>query len=290
MNMDRHAYLIMAHTEFVLLKKLIILLDDPRNDIFVHVDKKAKDFQIDQFRDLVSHSNLHFIPRHHVTWGGYSVTNTELVLLKEALGGGYAYYHLLSGVDLPIKNQDEIHAFFENHPGMEFLYYDDKILARESFYDRVKYFHFFQEIIGRSGRRNPLFHINKIQLAIQKHLGVNRIKNTRSNIKKGTTWFSITRDLARFVVSQEHEIRQHYKYTCFADETYLHTLVWNSDFRSKIYNSSLRYTDWERGQPYTFHLEDYETLVNSNALWARKFSQKVDPEIIDRIFKALVKQ
>jgi hypothetical protein len=285
--MDKHAYLIIAHNEFNLLKKLIILLDDPRNDIYVHVDKKAQDFQIDQFHAVTSHARLYFIPRQRVTWSGFSMTDTELILLKEALAGSYAYYHLLSGADLPIKNQDEIHAFFDDHPGMEFLYYDDKILSHEGFYDRVKYFHFLQEIIGRSGRRNPLFHLNKIQLAIQKYLGINRIKETRSKIKKGTTWFSITHDLARYVVSQEHAIRHQYKFTYCADETYLHTLVWNSNFRDRVVNSSLRYIDWERGQPYTFRLEDYEMLVNSSAFWARKFSEKVDVKIIDRIFTSL---
>ena len=40
--MDRHAYLILAHKNFGQLRKLIELLDDPRNDIFVHVDAKAK--------------------------------------------------------------------------------------------------------------------------------------------------------------------------------------------------------------------------------------------------------
>ena len=39
--MKRHAYLILAHTNFGQLRKLLELLDDPRNDIFVHVDGKA---------------------------------------------------------------------------------------------------------------------------------------------------------------------------------------------------------------------------------------------------------
>lgn len=31
--------------------------------------------------------------------------------------GHYAYYHLLSGMDLPIKDQDTVHAFFERNSG-----------------------------------------------------------------------------------------------------------------------------------------------------------------------------
>lgn len=38
--MEKHAYLIAAHSQFELLKKLIVLLDDERNDIYIHVDQK----------------------------------------------------------------------------------------------------------------------------------------------------------------------------------------------------------------------------------------------------------
>lgn len=36
---EKHAYLIMAHHELKLLKVLITLLDDVRNDIYLHVDR-----------------------------------------------------------------------------------------------------------------------------------------------------------------------------------------------------------------------------------------------------------
>ena len=39
MSYKKHAYLIMAHNNFYILEKLLHLLDDPRNDIYVHIDK-----------------------------------------------------------------------------------------------------------------------------------------------------------------------------------------------------------------------------------------------------------
>ena len=42
MNNNRHAYLIMAHNEWELLNTLLSLIDDSRNDIFLHIDKKVK--------------------------------------------------------------------------------------------------------------------------------------------------------------------------------------------------------------------------------------------------------
>lgn len=43
---DRHAFLIIAHNEFQILKILINLLDHAQNDIFVHFDRKVKDLPI----------------------------------------------------------------------------------------------------------------------------------------------------------------------------------------------------------------------------------------------------
>ncbi|CAK7080896.1 MAG: hypothetical protein PARBB_03974 [Parabacteroides distasonis] len=40
--MSKHAYLIMAHNEPIILNKLLLLIDDERNDIFIHYDKKCK--------------------------------------------------------------------------------------------------------------------------------------------------------------------------------------------------------------------------------------------------------
>ena len=50
--MNRHAYLIMSFNHFDLLKKLIILLDDKRNDIFIHVDIKSEDFDESYFKNV----------------------------------------------------------------------------------------------------------------------------------------------------------------------------------------------------------------------------------------------
>lgn len=65
-----------------------------------------------------------FVLEHRVDvrWGNLSQIRTEYALLEEALKhGSYEYYHILSGQDLPIKTQDEIHQFFHEHRGKEFV-------------------------------------------------------------------------------------------------------------------------------------------------------------------------
>lgn len=48
----KHAYLIMAHKDPEQLKLLISLLDDPRNDIFVHCDKKSDPSILEAFKAI----------------------------------------------------------------------------------------------------------------------------------------------------------------------------------------------------------------------------------------------
>ena len=181
---------------------------------------------------------------------------------KKPFKNKYEYYHLISGLDLPLKSQDEIHSFFEEHTGKEFLAYDNNSLAKKSFYDRFKFFHFFQETMGRKRGWTLLNLLNKISFKTQDFLGVDRIKNTKSTLRKGLNWFSITHDLACCVVAQERSIRKTFRYTLCPEETFLHTIAWNSKFRENICDNSLRKSVWKRGGPYTFRAEDFDMLIN----------------------------
>lgn len=64
-----HAYLIIAHHHFNQLKLLLTLLDDERNDLFVHIDEKVKNKK--SVRELcgaaVRKSRIIWVPGHRVT-------------------------------------------------------------------------------------------------------------------------------------------------------------------------------------------------------------------------------
>ena len=86
----RHAYLILAHKNFGQLRKLAGLLDDPRNDIYVHVDRKSASSPEEWLRGACKYSRLSLIsPRISVSWGGVSIMRAELALLKAATQAGH---------------------------------------------------------------------------------------------------------------------------------------------------------------------------------------------------------
>lgn len=288
--MDRHAYLIMAYNNWNFLKKLLILLDDERNDIFVHIDEKSSDFNRNYFNDVVKKSEIFFIHRYQVYWADFSQIKVELSLLSFAAEhSNYKYYHLMSGSDLPIKTQDEIHSFFEDRDS-EFI----GICPQEVYYSvrRVKYYHPFTH--NRFYRKSKLLKIaDRCFEHLQRLFCVNRLKKNNIKIIDGWQWFSITDDFARYIISQRDYIEKTFSKSIASDELVMQTMIYNNaDFYKRIYNDkdlvkgSLRYIDWKRGRPYTFREEDFEEIINQEeACFARKFDPNVDSEIIDKIFR-----
>lgn len=281
--MDRHAYLIMAHHQFDFLKELLLALDDERNDIYLHISKLSQGFDAASFQSLLQHSRLYLAERLQIHWGGYSQTACELALLKTASKGRYAYYHLLSGSDFPLKSQDEIHQFFQEHAGTEFLHFDSpQVPARVR--ERISLYHFFRE--SSCPLAEPA---DMILTRLQRLLHIDRLKGENIQVQKGANWFSITDAFAQYVVSQEDWIVKHFRRSICADELLLQTLAVNSQFRNalsdpEMTNSSmgnLRYVDWERGtenSPYTFREEDRELLRSLPHLFARKFDRNIFKE------------
>ena len=286
--MKKHAYLIMAHTQPELLKKLLQMLDDERNDIYLHIDSKAKDYPLQEVAEIPKKSKCIFTERTDVKWGSYSQINCEMVLLKEAVKTEHSYYHLLSGMDLPIKTQDEIHEFFEKHAGLEFVD-EDLPKISEAALSRVKYSHKFY---GKAGSAKDI--LGALSTKGQKLLGVDKTKKYENIIfQKGRNWFSITHGLAKLVVEKEAWIKDVFEKSVCGDEMFLQTVARNSEYASKICNPNTmpdvpdtRYIDWERGSnnnPYVFREADFEELKRASGLFARKFDLNIDQKIVEKL-------
>ena len=289
---QRHAYCIIAHTDIYCLQKLITCIDDPRNDIFVLYDRKS-----DMFNHHLSaeKSFLKIISKEDsidIRWGAYSQVEAELIVLKTAaLTNKYDYYHLISGQDLPIKSQDEIHSFFSKLPkGTNLIGYKDSTARdRRNTLKRIVPFHLFRYNLRNKNKYVRLFFrsIEEISSHIQRILGLKICKTIQ--YKKGCNWVSITDEFTRYVLSQTDFIKNILGKAILCDELLMQTLAWNSQFKDTIYNCSEEYEgcmrdiDWSRGKPYVWKEEDLKHLLNSDKLFARKFSSDIDKKIIDEV-------
>ncbi|MCM1284182.1 MAG: beta-1,6-N-acetylglucosaminyltransferase [Roseburia sp.] len=279
----------MAHHRPDLLQKLLDAIDDCRNDIFVHIDKKST-LEAECFK--VKNAKLFFIKRINVNWAGYSQVECEYRLLEAAISTGvHAYYHFLTGVSYPLWNQDYLHTFFAKRPEVEYIGFDNA----SDYSGRVRYYYLFAEhgkLKGISGRL--VYYLRKVLLFLQKVGRVDRIRTTNLIIKKGCAYWSITDQFARFVLDQEPMVRSLFKYTMYGDEVFIQTLAYNSTFRENIYNleneynGAMREVAWPStvlaGRPgCNFNLNDLEYLLNSSRLFALKFESSDGLELINRI-------
>lgn len=284
----KHAYLILAHGSYALLQRLVSAIDDERNDIFIHIDRKQKDLP----HLKVKRSRLFLLNEERVSvfWGDVSVVAAEFALMAFAYKQDeYAYYHLLSGVDLPLKSQNDIHAFFETHQGKEFIGFYDGADLPASLVCKVQRYHLFAQDFRGSGL---VFLAKRIVRAfairIQELLGIKRHTNIR--FAKGTQWWSLTGALIEQLLSKQDEILSLYKHTFCADEIAIQTYVYNSPFMAQVFapedeaKSSLRHIGWREGALYDWTRADYEDLKHSTALFARKFNEE-DPDFLDSIIE-----
>lgn len=287
----KHAYLIIAHHQFELLELLCRCLDHPLHDIYIHLDAKVKSFDYDGLQGKMQYSDVHFLSeRVNVSWGGYSQIQSELALFRAATPGEYEYYHIVSGIDLPLRTAQEIYDFFHERRGQEFIHYSSVAYCGSGgALDRVKYYHLLQEKVGHSS--GVLKFLERCIVRLQKIAGIDRLANVEEVIKCGANWVSISHDLAMHILKREQWIKKVFRWSGCADEVFVQTIAWNSPFREKLYyandtgdyHSCMRYVDWGRGKPYTFRSEDFDDLISSDFMFARKFDYCADPRLCEKL-------
>lgn len=287
----KHACLIIAHHEFEVLSRLLQALDDVRNDIYIHFDRKLKECPFYQ----LSHAGLYILTeRVDVRWGDVSVVKAEYALFEAAYKhGGYSYYHLLSGVDMPLKSQDYIHRFFATNAGKEFVGYYQGDIQKE-IVRKVHRWHLFPENFkdtsGIAATGKKILRAGFIRLL--QMFGLYR--NVGINFKKGTQWVSLTAGCVGYLLQQKEVVERIYSHTFCADEIFVQTICWDSCFRDRLYDAKdegrgcLRAIGWKDNQLNDWQETDFEYLIHSEALFARKFSSR-HIEVVDLILNELRK-
>lgn len=290
----KHAYLIIAHNEYPVLQVLLSMLDDERNDIYLHIDKRATELreQISTFK--MQKAGFYVLKNPiKVYWGDISQVKVEYLLFETALANGpYAYYHLISGTDLPIKTQDYIHEFFNQHSDKEFVgFWQDKSHQRDLERKVFHYYLFTKRIKNRGHVLHGLTSLcRNLALIFQKIIHYRRAYTFE--FKKGPQWISLTHDSCLLLLKYKDVVLKRYKYTLCPDEIFIQTILWNSSFKSNIYcfddpnKGNMREIDWKRGNPYVWTEKDYEELISSDKLFARKFNSN-HIELINKIKKQL---
>ena len=283
----KHAFLIIAHADYEVLRVLVDMLDDKCCDIYIMVDKKAS--LPPQLH--VKHARIFMLKKRlDIRWGHVSLIKAEMQLFEFAsANGSYEYYHLLSGNDLLIKPLNYIFNFFDRNKGKEFVGFT----SETNWLEKVMKYQFFIKYYRLNGRWGNLIK----SIAYRLEYIANKInKRSDESFRKGSEWVSITDDFCRYLIGKKNWIFKRFKYTFCGDEIFLQTVLWNSPYKANIYSlddefkGCQREINWEDDNPHVWGSspDDVDILRKSDKLFARKFSSKY-PEIINELQK-VVKQ
>jgi hypothetical protein len=239
------AYLILAHDNAQHLQRLISALSTESSHFFIHIDQKA-----DRTPFLnIQGDNVHFTEqRACVYWGDFSQVEAMLILLRAACAqqGGFDRHVLLSGVDYPLRSAQAIEHFFEAAPDQEFM----NLVAMPS------------KAAGKSLSRLSTYQLRPgdplLARATRKALMIAGLLPRQRDYEAqlgalapyaGSTWWALSRAACDHILAfaeREIQVVDFFKNTQCPDESFFHTILGNSPFRSRIARN-LTYTDWSDG-------------------------------------------
>jgi hypothetical protein len=264
------AYFLLVHRYPEQFKRLFRAIQDTRNFYLVHVDENSGPGLEADIRDFLSdYPNTAVLKGKKALWGGYSLVDATLRGMAELLrmGTDWEYFINLSGQDFPLKSQGQILQFLADHRGMEFI----KILDQ------------------RSERPDTMARI--LRIAIESGEGVAQTDICRPFMPGvtpfiGNQWMAVSRRFCEFAAHdpQTARYKAFYINTFIADEGFFQTLMMNTSEHGTVHSDDLRAIDWIpdgeiKLRPRTFTIKDAPMLVDSPALFARKFDESVDTEI-----------
>ena len=192
---------------------------------------------------------------------------------------------LISGQDLPIKKNSERQAFFEKHPQTQFLEFNELPVSwwgAEQGIERLKYYYlksdnrFIQKISAKLVHWQKKFKLVNREISFKPFAGAN--------------WMNLTHEAVSYILSytaKHPDYLKRFRFTHCADEIYFQSILLNSEFGSNCENNTLRYFNWRKGPefPRTLRMDDMKDILLSEALFARKFDEEVDTEIIEEIYR-----
>ena len=265
------AYLILAHRYPRQFKRLFRAIYHPANYYLVHVDKRSGVGLQTEIQDfLSSFANASLLKSQSILWGGYSIVDAELRGIEELLkiSSEWEFFINLSAQDFPLKSQTHIQDFLSRNKGNDFISVANQSKLRPDTLSRIE--NYFTEFANRILR----IPIKRLYLrGVTPHIG--------------SQWMILSRKFCEFVsYSPEVErFKRFYRHTFIADEGFFQTVIMNTSYKGTIVNDDKRTIVWVpigtiKLRPRDFTSKDAEFLLASQGLFARKFDETVDAEIL----------
>lgn len=275
------AYIVLSHKNMSQVNRLIKALKTDTTDFFVHIDKKAKTIRdeliVDKQVVLLSEDES-----VNVEWGHISQVYAILALIKKVYQQEktYDYLWLISGQDFPIKTNKEIVSCLKEggcyiNISDKFwnkrndLYYPKWIIKRGQIWRLLR-----RVYVEMTGGYSKTYRIFKRKPLCEKALF-------------GSTWWALPYKCVSEIVEiveQNPNILKYYSNSLCPDESFFQTVFSMTTYRGQE-KGMLTYVDWSDGgnSPRILTEVDFEKMINSHYLLARKFDSDICDSIIDEL-------
>lgn len=288
----KQAILITAYKNYHHLEEIIHCFDTSF-ELYIHIDKKSKISDL-ELTNLRKHEIVKLVEqKYKVNWGGFNHLKAILYLTQQALQNPEnKYFHLITGHDFPVKSSSYFVDFFDKNSNTEFLSYFDFPDPKSGWpgnngLDRIEYFNFYDFWNAKNHNGNQKI---KLLIRLQKRFGFKRkISSKMPKLYGGSTYWSLSRECLEYVLEftkKNKFVLNRFKYTLCAEEFYFQTVIMNSIFADKVANDNLRHIDWvarNGNNPAILDETDYEKLIQTNAVFARKFEYPQSTGLINKI-------
>jgi hypothetical protein len=272
LNQVTIAYFILVHRFPEQFKRLFKALYHPENHYLIHLDKKTGVGIYEDIEDfLTDFPNTYILESENIVWGGYSIVQAELNGMKYLLKLNLAwdFFINLSGQDYPLKSQKIIREYLTKNQGSNFIKIANQITLRPETMNRIENY-FVETDNGFSGIPHKRTYLKDVIPYI------------------GGQWMILTRGCCEFICNSEEvkKFEEYYLNTLIADESFFQTVLMNTSFDGKLINDDKRAIIWIpdgdiKLRPKTFTEDDIKFLLEGDNLFARKFDDNTDNNIID---------
>lgn len=310
-------YIILAHKNPKQVSRLVNRLTEPWTTFYIHIDanKEIQPFKI----NIPNRNKVVFLEgkeRMAGIWGDIGIVKATLNAMRKCTQENKPdIFILLSGQDYPLKNNQDIYEYFNKNVKVNFIdqypmpmkMWEGGGLKRINRYKINKsqirgHITFLPSIFDRdfysletAGKINFLRKTGRFKQLFK----VLKKRKFPSYLKPfgGSVYFALpvktVEDIIKFVDTHPDYLTYHH-YTLSADEIFFHSIIGYLNAKKNIkIEPSLTYVNWKKKNgppPLIFELEDFEELktVSEKFLFARKFDEKIDKTVLDKIDEQLL--
>lgn len=240
--------------------------------------------------------------RIFTNWGGYSQCKYQKALINTCIDSGKHYDRVffISGLDYPLWSNKRILEYLSIHQKDELIKGMDITTCHspQSKQERFTIYHFFRDLPVKNLYLKRIF--SGCSRQVMKLLPI-RKKNfitdgeKQLHIYQGSSWWGLTYNCLKYVASQMNRpiFENYFKYSFAPDEMLIQTIVFNSPFASKcwLYEgpwigltilTPLHYIEYFE-EVRTFTETDYDKLIQSNKMFARKLRTTISDKLLEQI-------